>query len=252
LTVSEGSAVVFVIAEKNEITLTDERTFSHVRIAETDAAKHTKGGENHMALYYRIALSFTRFADEVLVAFALKIIKMMTGNVNFQNPKPSLADLQAGVDAFSNAMAASEDSGKAGTAAKNAAREALIGLLRVEANYVEGEKSTDLSALLSSGFDTVKTDHTQIPLPKPVIDRIENPGTTQIGLRLQPVPTARAYEVRISYGTNGWQAVGVFTQSRQILIENLTPGTTYSIQARAVGGTTGYSDWSDPVSHMSM
>jgi hypothetical protein len=122
----------------------------------------------------------------------------------------------------------------------------------VEANYVEGEKSTDLSALLSSGFDTVKTDRTQIVLPKPVIDRIDNPATKQIGLRLQPVQTARAYEVRISYGTNGWQAVGVFTQSRQILIENLTPGTTYSIQARAVGGSTGYSDWSDPVSHMSM
>jgi hypothetical protein len=31
---------------------------------------------------------------------------------------------------------------------------------------------------------------------------------------------------------------------------NLTPGTNYNIQARAVGGSTGYSDWSDPVSHM--
>ncbi len=29
-------------------------------------------------------------------------------------------------------------------------------------------------------------------------------------------------------------------------------GTNYSIQVRAVGGLTGYSDWSDPVSHMSM
>jgi hypothetical protein len=252
LTVSEGSAAVFVIAETNEITLTDERTSSHVRIAETGAAKHTKGGENNMAIYYRVSLSFARLPDDELVSFANKVIAQMTGNANFPTPKPSLADIQAGVTAFSNAIAVAEETGKAGTAAKNAARETLIGLLRVEANYVEGEKSTDLSALLSSGFDNVKTDRTQIPLPKPVIDRIENPGTTQIGLRLQPVPTARAYEVRISYGTNGWQAVGVFTQSRQILIENLTPGTTYSIQARAVGGTTGYSDWSDPVSHMSM
>ena len=205
-----------------------------------------------MAIYYRVALSFARLPDDDLLSFARTIIKQMTGNANYPTPKPSIADLQAGADAFSNAIAASKESGKAGTAAKNAAREALIGLLRVEANYVEGEKSTDLSALLSSGFDAVKTDRTQIALPKPVIERIENPGTTQLGLRLQPVPTARAYEVRISFGTNGWQAVGVFTQSRQILIENLTPGTTYIVQARAVGGATGYSDWSDPVSHMSM
>jgi hypothetical protein len=27
---------------------------------------------------------------------------------------------------------------------------------------------------------------------------------------------------------------------------------TYTVQARAVGGSTGYSDWSDPVSHMAM
>jgi hypothetical protein len=32
----------------------------------------------------------------------------------------------------------------------------------------------------------------------------------------------------------------------------LTPGTTYSLQVRAVGGSTGYSDWSDAVSHMSL
>ncbi len=47
------------------------------------------------------------------------------------------------------------------------------------------------------------------------------------------------------------QAVGVFTQSRMV-IPDLIPGTTYTLQARAIGGSTGYSDWSDPVSHMSM
>jgi hypothetical protein len=56
----------------------------------------------------------------------------------------------------------------------------------------------------------------------------------------------------MSYGTSGWQVVGIFTQSRRILLESLTPGTTYTVQARAIGGSTGSSDWSDPVSHMSM
>ena len=55
----------------------------------------------------------------------------------------------------------------------------------------------DLPLLLSSGFDAVNTNRSQIPLPKPVIERIENPMSTQLGVRLQPIPTAAAaYELR--------------------------------------------------------
>ena len=33
---------------------------------------------------------------------------------------------------------------------------------------------------------------------------------------------------------------------------NLTPGTNYNIQIRAIGGSTGQSDWSALTSHMSL
>lgn len=45
---------------------------------------------------------------------------------------------------------------------------------------------------------------------------------------------------------------GLFTNSRNMPINALTPGGNYQFQVRAVGGSTGYSDWSDPVSHMSL
>ena len=35
-------------------------------------------------------------------------------------------------------------------------------------------------------------------------------------------------------------------------VGGLMPGGNYQFQVRAVGCSTGYSDWSDPVSHMSM
>jgi len=35
-------------------------------------------------------------------------------------------------------------------------------------------------------------------------------------------------------------------------IPGLTAGTNYAVHVRAVGGSTGYSDWSDPVVHMCM
>ncbi len=50
----------------------------------------------------------------------------------------------------------------------------------------------------------------------------------------------------------GWQSGGSFTNSRSMPLNGFTPGATYTIQARAIGGSTGYSDWSDPVSHMCM
>jgi len=44
----------------------------------------------------------------------------------------------------------------------------------------------------------------------------------------------------------------MFTNSRSMPLNNLIPGTNYTVQVRAIGGSTGYSDWSDAVSHMSL
>lgn len=51
-------------------------------------------------------------------------------------------------------------------------------------------------------------------------------------------------------GTQEWRNAGVFTKARGMLLEGLLPGQMYEIQVRAVGGSTGYSDWSDPIMHM--
>lgn len=56
---------------------------------------------------------------------------------------------------------------------------------------------------------------------------------------------ARAYQVRYSVNGGPWLQTVDSTQARKIILQNLTPGTIYTAQARAVGGATGYSDWSD-------
>jgi hypothetical protein len=136
------------------------------------------------------------------------------------------------------------------TAAKNAARTALIELLRTQAAYVQSKGHNDLAVILSSGFWTNSTNRTRVPLPQPVILNIDNFATTQLLVRMDPVDNAHSYEVRTRVGSADWRNAGVFTRARGVLLDGLTPGATYDIQARAVGGSTGYSDWSDPVSHM--
>ena len=200
---------------------------------------------------YRVSLSFAQLSDPDLSDFTNTVGTSLTNNADFTKPPITPATLTTQLDDFNTAQAASSGGGPQATAAKNDARAVVETSLRLLANYVQGA-ANDLPSLLSSGFQTVNRNTSSSPLEKPAVLAVENAASTQLLLRLSPITNARAYEVRVSYGPNGWQGVGVFTQARRVVVENLTPGTTYNIQARAVGGSTGYSDWSDPVSHMAL
>ena len=117
---------------------------------------------------------------------------------------------------------------------------------------MQGTADNDLTVLLSSGFLAASTNRTQSPLETPSIVKILNEASTQLVLRVTPITNARAYEIRYYTTPGAWQSGGISTQARHIVVESLTPGTTYTLSVRAVGGSTGHSDWSDPVSHMCM
>jgi hypothetical protein len=64
------------------------------------------------------------------------------------------------------------------------------------------------------------------------------------------VDNAKTYQARLRIGSNPPVDGGFCTQARRFVLTNLVPGTTYTVEIRAIGGSTGASDWSDPVSHM--
>ena len=75
--------------------------------------------------------------------------------------------------------------------------------------------------------------------------------STQLGVHLQPVANARAYQVQFSMdGEKTWQEAGIFPSTRGIIITGLTSGTVYTVHVRAVGGSTQYSPWSATISLM--
>jgi hypothetical protein len=205
---------------------------------------------NDMATYH-VSLSFAQLPDSDLDEFTGAVIAGLTGNAAFPTPAVSIADLTAAQTAFEDAMTAMSQGGTQATAAKNAARQTLVGLLRQEATYVQLAGKNDLPTLLSSGFLVNDTNTAQSPLDKPGILGLDNGMTTQLIARVQGVDNARSYEAQVKNG-GGWTPAGVFTQTRRMVLTGLTPGQIYSVQVRAVGGSTGYSDWSDPVSHMAM
>jgi hypothetical protein len=204
-----------------------------------------------MQLNLRVSLDFTTYSDADLDEFANNVIVCLTGNTSFPTPPVTLANLGTTVTAFHDAVVAALPGGLQLTAAKNAARSILLDALRKEANYVQTLASKNLDVLLTSGYYANSTNRAQAPLDPPVITEVDNLATTKILVRLTPVTNAKSYNAQINTnGTGTWQDAGIYTQARRIVLGNLTPGTIYSIRARAIGGSDGSSPWGNPVSIM--
>ena len=120
------------------------------------------------------------------------------------------------------------------------------------AAYVEELAAGDPAIIEKSGFKVAyRGRNPQQPLVKTVILAILNEVSTQLLVRLNPQGNAYAYEGKMSTdGGKTWQPAGTFRQARRIVVPNLVPGQTYTFIFRALGGSTGEGDWSDPVSHM--
>ena len=206
-----------------------------------------------MVLNLRVSRDFMRAPANDLANLADDVEDGLTGNPAFTTPPPPVlpADLATLNAALRAAITASDAGGKQQTADKYKAYKAVTGALRKDANYVENQSDNDQSTLLSSGFDIVSTNRAQAQLDQPVIVAILNFGTTQLLIRMLSILNAKSYQVQTATAANGpWTEAGIFTQARRIVLSGLTPGTIYFVRARAIGGSTGYSEWSVPVPRM--
>ena len=203
----------------------------------------------------RIADRFKVQSAEQLVTMAGAVINGLTNNPAFPAPTVDLKTAQAAVDDLNAALAAQPHGGSAATAEKNNKQEALIAVLRKLKHYVEDNCGNDLAVLLSSGFAAAASTRNRSPLANPSILSVDFGNSTELVLKVTPIARAKCYEVRSAEVGAGnvpgpWQAAGLHTRSRSMTIAGLVPGTTYVFQVRAVGGSAGHTDWSNPVSRM--
>lgn len=205
-----------------------------------------------MTQQYKVSLWFIGLSYTALPDYTDTVIIGFADNAGLPHPPVSMPDLETQKQTYLLKQAATAQGGTVATAERNDAWQVLTDSLRQLAAYVQTVAANDLTLLLSSGFQPVSTNRAQAPLDTPLIVGIDYGLSGQLLLRAQSVRNARAYEVQFKNGTGGWQPAGIATQARRIEINDLTPGNTYSVQLRAIGGSTGYSDWSDPVSRMAV
>jgi hypothetical protein len=149
-------------------------------------------------------------------------------------------------------QAATITGGSVEYAARDNAFNALTAALDSDADAVEMVVGMNMEMLLATGYLPASTNHVSSPLDDTAIVGLFNNGTTQALLRLQTVTNAKSYQVQTS-ADNGktWQEAVISTKAFRIVISNLVPGTTYLVRARAIGGSTGASNWTSPGSIMS-
>jgi len=205
----------------------------------------------------RVSLGYKGMPPTMVVAFLGWVIKCLTGNLAFPNPPVPVAPLvppdpTKPVDLTTRMLslqAANKDvvgGGTTQTAARDAALEFAFEGLDANAFYVQTLARTNLPMLLTSGYQAVSTNRGQSPLVAPAITGIDNDVSTQLDVHLTPVPNAAGYEVQTCVGTGAWTTVTFSTQARTITLTGLTTGTVCQVRARALGGSTGQSDWSMP------
>ena len=205
----------------------------------------------------RVSLAYKTMPAAMVVAFLGWVITCMKNNLSFPKPPiplvaPVPPDPSAPMDLttrMNNLDAANKDAvggGTIQTAAKNAAMQTAFEGLDANAFYVQTIARTDLPMLLTSGYQAASTNRAQSQLDTPAITGIDNDISTQLDVHLSPVSNAVGYEVQTCTGTTGWQAATFSTQARTITLTGLTTGTVYQVRARALGGSTGQSDWSMP------
>jgi hypothetical protein len=199
----------------------------------------------------RVALSFATFSNDELNGFLILLLVCLKNNPLFPDLPVKYADLQTLVTAYQNKMAAANVGGQLDTAAFAEARDAVVAALRQIAGYIQSLGLTNESDILSSGFDiVVPGKNPQSPLEQPQFS-MDNSMPGQLGVNLQAVPNAKAYHVQYCIGTGAWIDLGIFPNTRNIIVHNTVAGTTYSVRIQAIGGSTQYSPWSPVVSLMS-
>jgi hypothetical protein len=199
----------------------------------------------------RVSHRYNRLPGSSFNLFAASVVVGMANNPAYLNPLVPLDQLSALQVDFEQKNLASKLGGSVAMALKNEARAALTDALRRQGSYVQGV-AQNLSTLLSSGYVAASRNNAQTPLVKPWILKILNNGLGQLLLRVKPVANARSYQVQIQIGNGPWQEAGFSNQARRMVVANLTPGTVYNIRVRAIGGSTGFSEWSNVTSARSL
>jgi hypothetical protein len=202
---------------------------------------------------FKLSRGFAQYGVHDVDSASSHVFTQMTANAaSFPGTTANVTALGAAQGNLHTAIAASLDGAHSLILDRNAKCDIVISILRTLAAAIEAIPNMTEAVAATSGFVTYEPGgrHTPTTPDPPVILAINNIGHSQLGFTLQGSNTRRGYELQ--YSLNGGPPVhaGFFANTRNVVVSSLAAGTTYTFQARALGGNNQNSDWSAPVSCM--
>jgi hypothetical protein len=213
-----------------------------------------------MTKQIHVNVGYGALSDKDVATQGVAVVDGMTNNPKFANPPINPADLKTQVETYASLIAAAADGSKKAITERKKQRAVVVKMLRQLGHWVEANCSDDPAILQSSGYQQKAPSVRNTPplaLAGPPSFKVENgPISGQVVLRGKPVSRAVSYTVHYApLGSDGkpgtWTEMSPVTTLRSIIVNSLTPGTTYAFQVRALG-RAGYTNWSDSVTRMSM
>jgi|GEM_PF-2631150 len=191
---------------------------------------------------------FSQLVIDQLVTKVKFIIAQLTGNPNFATTDPTLAQLQAALDAVTQALTIANPTAQ--EQALIAARPVLEQLLDDLADDLEKTANSDPVKLATTGYDLRKpTAPTTDPLPVPQNLRLKLTGVSgSIQLLFDPSDRAKGYQVQWTDDPNNgvWKDYDTFSSSRGNTLTGFPRAKDIWVRVRAIGPNNSKSGWSDP------
>ena len=175
----------------------------------------------------RIKTGIKDISTSELILKSIHIIWMMTNNPNFPNPNPSIAEVQAALDAFRKATVDALNRDKLKIIIRREKEDEMRRLITALSAYVKSVSQGDKQMIVSSGFDLAKTGKKRGKLPPPGNFRVSFmegfPGSLK--LRWKGVPGAKGYVIHTTTDIPNadsdpfWRPVGFTTRSSHIVTD---------------------------------
>ena len=201
------------------------------------------------ATVFTVRLGFTGVTPTALVEKGRNHVTMLTGNLAFPTPTPTLASITAACNALDVANQAFDfNRGKVEKQTRDTAFTALKDLIRELGGYVQANCNGDKDLILSTGFDTRRPNDPVGPLNAPQNLRVlvaAYPG--RLDVRWNGVRGRLLYQLYMTaidpLDPIGWKLLLQSSKNRHT-IDDLQSNTTYTFRTVALG-TAGPSPVSD-------
>jgi len=195
-------------------------------------------------------------SDNDLLSRLNAVHDKMLNNPAYPSPPVDMPGFKAAIDAYTAAVAAALEGGKAATVARDKRRTDAIIMFRLLGHYVESVCKNDMTTFVSSGFvlSTTGQRTPSQPVDVPSILALDQGITGQLLVSVRPVAKARNYDIHYApdpapAAAINWTTISAASTKPAIPINNLTKGVNYTLQVRAFG-KLGFSDWSSSVERM--